>query len=57
MVGIIASEVGAGSAGLQAIAKLAVVVLGILAVCGIYSIPLTLIALLIAAASIRLTGA
>jgi hypothetical protein len=45
MVGIIASEVGAGSAGLQAIAKLAVVVLGILAVCGIYSIPLTLIAL------------
>jgi hypothetical protein len=56
MVRIVASEVAAGSAGLQAMAGLAVIVLGILAVCGIYSEPLTLIALLVAGAAILLTG-
>lgn len=56
IVAIIASEVAAGSAGVPATAGLAVVVLGILAVCGIYSMPLTLIALLTAGASILLTG-
>jgi hypothetical protein len=56
MVRVVASEVAAGSAGLQAMAGLAVIVLGILAVCGIYTGPLTLIALLVAGASILLTG-
>ena len=56
MLRVIASEVAAGSVGVQAMTGLAVIVLGILAVCGIYSGPLTLIALLIAGASILLTG-
>lgn len=56
MLRVIASEVAAGSVGVQAMAGLAVIVLGILAVCGIYSEPLTLIALLVAGASILLTG-
>ena len=56
MVRLIASEVAAGSAGLQAIAGLAVIVLGILAVCGIYTVPLTLTALLVSGASIVMTG-
>jgi hypothetical protein len=56
MVRVVASEVAAGSAGLQAMAGLAVIVLGLLAVCGIYAVPLTLIALLVAGASILLTG-
>lgn len=56
MVRFIASEVAAGSAGMQAMAGLAVIVLGILAVCGIYTGPLTLIALLVAGAAILLTG-
>lgn len=56
MVRFIASEVAAGSAGMQAMAGLAVIVLGILAVCGIYTSPLTLIALLVAGAAILLTG-
>ena len=56
MVRFIASEVAAGSAGVQAMAGLAVIVLGILAVCGIYTGPLTLIALLVAGAAILLTG-
>lgn len=56
MVRFVASEVAAGSAGMQAMAGLAVIVLGILAVCGIYTGPLTLIALLVAGAAILLTG-
>jgi hypothetical protein len=42
--------------GAQAFAGLAVIVLGILAVCGIYTAPLTLIALLVAGVAILLTG-
>jgi hypothetical protein len=53
MFRVVASEVAGGSAGLQAMAGLAVIVLGLLAVCGIYTVPLTLIALLISGASIR----
>jgi hypothetical protein len=53
---VMASEVAAGSAGLQAMAGLAVIVLGILAVAGVYITGLTLIALLIAGAAIVLTG-
>jgi hypothetical protein len=56
MVRLIASEVAAGSAGLQAMAGLAVIVLGVLAVCGIYTVPLTLTALLVSGASIVMTG-
>jgi hypothetical protein len=56
MVRAVASEVAAGSAGLQAMAGLTVIVLGLLAVCGIYTGPLTLIALIVAGASILLTG-
>ena len=56
MVRLIASEVAAGSAGLQAMAGLTVIVLGILAVCGIYTVPLTLTALLVSGASIVTTG-
>jgi hypothetical protein len=56
MVRLIASEVAAGSAGLQAMAGLAVIVLGVVAVCGIYTMPLTLIALLVSGASIVMTG-
>jgi hypothetical protein len=53
---VMASEVAAGSAGLQAMAGLAVIVLGILAVAGVYTTCLSLIALLIAGAAIVLTG-
>jgi hypothetical protein len=53
---VMASEVAAGSAGLQAMAGLAVIVLGILAVSGVYTVGLSLIALLIAGAAIVLTG-
>jgi hypothetical protein len=56
MVRVMVSEVAAGSAGLQAMAGLAVTVLGILAVSGIYTVPMTLIALLTAGGSILLTG-
>jgi hypothetical protein len=56
MVRFIASEVAAGSVGLQAMAGLAVIVLGVLAVCGIYTVPLTLTALLVSGASIVMTG-
>jgi hypothetical protein len=41
---------------MQAAAGLAAIVLGILAVCGIYTASLTLIALLVAGTSILLTG-
>jgi ABC-type antimicrobial peptide transport system permease subunit len=53
---IVAAEVASGSAGVQAMAGLAVLILGLLAVCGIYAQPLTLIALLVAGAAILLTG-
>jgi hypothetical protein len=53
---VMASEVAAGSAGLQAMAGLAVIVLGILVVSGVYTVGLSLIALLIAGAAIVLTG-
>lgn len=56
MLRFIASEVAAGSAGMQAMAGLAVVVLGILAICGVFSVTLTLIGLLVAGASLLLTG-
>jgi hypothetical protein len=56
MVRLIASEVAAGSAGVQAMTGLAVIVLGILAVCGVFTGPLTLIALLVAGGSLVLTG-
>jgi hypothetical protein len=52
----VASEVASASAGLQAMSGLAVIVLGIVAVCGFYTVPLTLIALLVAGASALLTG-
>jgi hypothetical protein len=50
------SEVAAGSAGLQAVAGLAAIVLGILAVTGVLAAGLTLIAFLVAGAAIVLTG-
>ena len=53
---IVAAEVASGSVGVQAMAGLAALILGILAVCGIYAQPLTLIALLVAGAAILLTG-
>jgi hypothetical protein len=53
---IVASEVAAGSSGLQAMTGLAVIVLGILAVAGVFTTPLTLIALLIAGAALVMTG-
>jgi hypothetical protein len=56
MVRVIASEVAAGSAVVQAMGGLAVIVLGILAVSGIFTVPLTLIGILVAGASILLTG-
>jgi hypothetical protein len=56
MLRVMASEVAAGSAGLQAMAGLAVIVLGILAVAGVFSANLTLIAFLVAGAAIVLTG-
>lgn len=56
MLRVVASEVAAGSAGVQAMAGLAVIVLGILAVSGIFTESLTLIALLAAGAAIVLTG-
>ena len=56
MLRMVASEVAAGSVGVQAMAGLAVIVLGILAVSGIFTESLTLIALLAAGAAIVLTG-
>jgi hypothetical protein len=56
MVRVMASEVAAGSSGLQAMAGLAAIVLGILAVAGIFTQGLTLIAFLVAGAAIVLTG-
>jgi hypothetical protein len=56
MLRVVASEVATGSATLQAMAGLAVIVLGILAVAGVYSTNLALIALLVAGAAIVMTG-
>jgi hypothetical protein len=56
VVRVVASEVASGSAGVQAMAGLGALILGILAVCGIYAQTLTLIALLVAGAAILLTG-
>jgi hypothetical protein len=56
MLRVMASEVAAGSAGLQAMLGLAVIVLGILAVAGVFTAGLTLIAFLVAGAAIVLTG-
>jgi hypothetical protein len=53
---LIASEVAAGSSGIQGMAGLAVIVLGVLAVAGINSGPLTLVGLLVAGASLVMTG-
>lgn len=56
MLRVVASEVAAGSTGVQAMAGLAAIVLGILAVAGVYSMALTLVALLVAGAAIVMTG-
>jgi hypothetical protein len=56
MLRVMGSEVAAGSSGLQAMAGLAVIVLGILAIAGIFTGPLTLIAFLVAGAALVLTG-
>lgn len=56
MVRVVASEIAAGSAGLQAMTGLAVIVLGILAAAGVFTQPLTLIALLAAGAALVMTG-
>jgi hypothetical protein len=53
---LMASEVAAGSAVVQAMGGLAVIVLGILAVSGTFTVPLTLIAILVSGAAILLTG-
>jgi hypothetical protein len=56
MVQMLATEVAAGSTGLQAMTGLAVIVLGILAVSGAFSLSLTLIALLVAGGALVMTG-
>lgn len=56
MLSSIASDVAAGSSGVQGMAGLAVIILGILAVSGTYSLVLTLVALLVAGAAIVMTG-
>ena len=52
----VAAEIAAGSSGVQAMAGLAVIVLGILAVSGIYTEELALVALLVAGAAVVMTG-
>ena len=56
MARLVASEIAVGSSGLQAMAGLAVIVLGILAVAGVFPQQLTLIALLAAGAALVMTG-
>jgi hypothetical protein len=56
MLSAIASDVAAGSSGVQGAAGLAMIVLGILAVSGTFSLTLTLVALLVAGAAIVMTG-
>jgi hypothetical protein len=53
---ILASEMASGSAGVQALAGLAAIVLGILAVAGQHTLTLILIALLALGATLVLTG-
>jgi hypothetical protein len=54
---ILAGQMASGSAGMQAMAGLAAVVLGILAVIGTFPAVLTLVALLVMGVTIVLTGA
>jgi hypothetical protein len=56
MLSVVASDVAAGSSGMQGMAGLAVIVLGILAVSGTASLTLTLVALLVAGAALVMTG-
>lgn len=56
VVQVIASEVAAGSAGVQCMTGLAAIVLGILAVAGVFTTSLTLVALLAAGSALLLTG-
>jgi hypothetical protein len=56
MLRVVASEVATGSSSLQGMAGLAVIVLGVLAVAGISSLDLALIALIVAGCAIVLTG-
>jgi hypothetical protein len=56
MLRVVASEIASGSSSLQGMAGLAVIILGILAVAGIASQDLALIALIVAGCSIVLTG-
>jgi hypothetical protein len=56
MLRLVASEVASGSSALQAMTGLAVIVLGILAVAGVFSLTLVLIALLAAGAALVMTG-
>jgi hypothetical protein len=53
---ILASEMASGSAGLQALAGLGAIVLGILALAGMVDLTLTLVALLALGATVILTG-
>jgi len=53
---VVASEVAAGSSGFQGAAGLAMVVLGILAIAGVHSQLLNLVALLVAGAAVVMTG-
>jgi hypothetical protein len=56
LLSAVASDVAAGSSGVQGMAGLAVIVLGILAISGTESLVLTLVALLVAGAAIVMTG-
>jgi hypothetical protein len=56
MLRVVASEVATGSSSVQAMAGLAVIVLGVLAVSGVMTDYLALIALLVAGAAIVMTG-
>jgi hypothetical protein len=56
MLRVVASEIATGSSSLQAMAGLAVIILGVLAVAGISSLALALIALIVAGCAIVLTG-
>jgi hypothetical protein len=53
---MVASEVAAGSSGFQGAAGLAMIVLGILAIAGIHSQLLNLVALLVAGGAVVMTG-
>jgi hypothetical protein len=53
---ILATEMAAGSAGVQCLAGLAAIVLGILAVTGTHSVVLSLVGLLVMGATLLLTG-